>query len=50
MQDREEKVDTSAEWVLKALHCEAVADIADLYTESGRLELYTNGRLYGALG
>jgi phage terminase small subunit len=37
IRSREEKVETSAEWVLKALHCEAVADIADLYTESGRL-------------
>ncbi len=37
MRSREEKVETSAEWVLKALHGEAVADIADLYTESGRL-------------
>jgi phage terminase small subunit len=37
MNNREKNVETSAEWVLKALHGEAIADIADLYTESGRL-------------
>jgi phage terminase small subunit len=37
MRSREKKVETSAQWVLKNLHSEAIADIADLYTESGRL-------------
>jgi phage terminase small subunit len=38
MNDREEKVETSAEWVLKALHGEAIADISDLYSIGGGLK------------
>jgi hypothetical protein len=38
MRSREEKVETSAEWVLKALHGEAIADIGDLYDQAGSLK------------
>jgi hypothetical protein len=41
MGDREKKVETSAEWVLKALHGEAIADIADLYDQAGSFEAYS---------
>jgi hypothetical protein len=51
MGDREKNVETSAEWVLKSLHGEAIADIGDLYDQAVRaLSLFTIGRLYGALG
>jgi phage terminase small subunit len=38
MNNREKNVETSAEWVLKALHGEAIADIADLYDKLGSLK------------
>jgi phage terminase small subunit len=38
MENREKLVETSAEWVLKALHGEAIADIADLYDKAGSLK------------
>jgi phage terminase small subunit len=38
MENREKNVETSAEWVLKALHGEAIADIADLYDKAGSLK------------
>jgi phage terminase small subunit len=38
MENREKNVETSAEWVLKALHGEAIADIADLYDKLGSLK------------
>jgi phage terminase small subunit len=38
MGDREKNVETSAEWVLKALHGEAIADIGDLYDQAGSLK------------
>jgi phage terminase small subunit len=38
MNNREKNVETSAEWVLKALHGEAIADIADLYDKAGSLK------------
>jgi phage terminase small subunit len=36
-QERAERVQVDADWVLKRLHSEATADLADLYDENGHL-------------